>query len=137
MLERWSAKYFGFLYEDPMRPSNVDLNYSLFISYYTRLQRLVGLTLIIRTPNGLILLTCVVQWRSQGPGNPGPTPPPVRKKTGKKERKKKIKKRIKKGRERKKDMKRGWESELGGSYLQCQNLCFRHLIKKQFEYGKL
>ena len=48
----------------------------------------------------------------------------------KEKREKEKKERKEKKRERKIDMKRGWESELGGSYLQCQNLCFSHLNKK-------
>ena len=68
--------------------------------------------------------------------------PPARKKN-KKERKKKKKRKKKrenprkrrKERERKKERYKElmWD-RIGRSYMQCQNLCFSHLIKKPFEF---
>ena len=61
------------------------------------------------------------QWRSRRGG------PLAKKKKKKKETKNKNNK---KENDRKTDIKRGRESELRGSDIQCQHLCFSHLITK-------
>ena len=73
------------------------------------------------------------QWHSQGAGT---RRPPRLKKRTKRNRKRKKKER-KKWRKKEKESYREKPSELGGSFMLCQNRWFSHLIKKPFKYRQL